>query len=154
MKNMTRITLDNLKSSPALCGDFNKMREEVIREVGENQNEVDRRLTEMILPNFIISVHMEKNREQYLKKKKKKTEQYLEKKKKKYLEKKRKKYLEKPLEKKREKYLEKKLDQYLEWKGKRYLNKALEKKKKRGPKKQFDSENINKNQEKEEDYSW
>lgn len=61
----------------------------MIREVVENQNEVDRRLNEMIiLPNFIITAQLEKNREQYLEKK------------------------------------------------------------------QFDSENINKNQEKEEDYSW
>jgi hypothetical protein len=41
-----------------------------------------------------------------------------------------------------------------------YLEQSLEKKKKRvalrivGPKKQFDSENTNKKQEKEEDYSW
>jgi hypothetical protein len=150
LTNITNITLDDLKTSPALCGDFNKIRDEVIREVGENQNEINRRLTEMILPNLVIRVH-----EEQFRKKKKKTEQYLEKKKKKYLEKKRKKYLKKALEKKREKYLEKKLEQYLERKGKRYLiNKALEKKKKKDPMKQFDSENINKNQEKEEDYSW
>jgi hypothetical protein len=62
---MTNITLDDLKSSPPLCGDFNNTREEVIREVGENENEVDRRLTERILPNFIIRLHVknEKKRE-------------------------------------------------------------------------------------------
>ncbi|XP_062176143.1 putative B3 domain-containing protein At1g05615 [Alnus glutinosa] len=64
MKNMTKITLDNLKSSPALCGDFNKMREEAIREVGDNPNEVDRRLTEMILPNLIMRLHVEKKNQE------------------------------------------------------------------------------------------
>jgi hypothetical protein len=61
---MNNITLDGLKSSPRLCGDFNKMREEVIREVGENQNEVDRRLTEMILPNFIMRLHVDKKNQE------------------------------------------------------------------------------------------
>jgi hypothetical protein len=49
---MTNIsTLDYLKS---LCGDFNKIREDVIRESGEDQNEVDRRLTERILLDLIV----------------------------------------------------------------------------------------------------
>jgi hypothetical protein len=128
---MTNITLDDVKSSTRLCGDFNKMREKVIREVGENQNEVDRQLTQRILPKFIIRLHMEKNREHYLEKK---VEQFPEKKRK------------QNLEKKREQNLEKK--------------KALEKKKKRvasrivDPKNQFYSEKVNQNQEKEEEDSW
>jgi hypothetical protein len=137
---MTNNTRDDLKkSSFPGSGEFNKIVEDAKRGAGEDQNEVERRLTEEILPNLIYSLHMDKrNREQYLKKIK--TEQYLEKK------------IEQFPEKKREQNLEKKREQYLE--------QSLEKKKKRvalrtvGPKKQFDSENTNKNQEKEEDYSW
>jgi hypothetical protein len=129
---MTNIsTLDDAKSSTRLCGDFNKMREEVIREVGENQNEVDRRLTERILPNFIIRLHMEKNREHYLEKK---IEQFQEKKRKQNLEKKKEQYLKKALEKKKKK--------------KRVAFRIVD------PKKQFYSEKVNKNQEKEEEDSW
>jgi hypothetical protein len=35
------ITLENLRDdSPAICGDFNKIKEEVIRAAGEDQNEI------------------------------------------------------------------------------------------------------------------
>ncbi|KAE8008249.1 hypothetical protein FH972_004779 [Carpinus fangiana] len=67
------ITLQDLRGdSPAICGggDFNKIKEEVIRAVGEDQNEVDRLLTEKILMEF-VQFHMKK-REPYLEKKKRK----------------------------------------------------------------------------------
>ena len=45
------ITLEDLRGdSPAICGDFNKIREEVIRDAGEDQNEVWRMLTGIIPP--------------------------------------------------------------------------------------------------------
>jgi hypothetical protein len=63
------ITLEDLRGdSPAICGDFNKIKEEVIRPVGEDQNEVERLLTERILMEF-VQFHMKK-REPYLDKKK------------------------------------------------------------------------------------
>jgi hypothetical protein len=64
------ITLEDLRGdSPAICGDFNKIKEEVIGAVGEDQNEVERLLTERILMEF-VQFHMKK-RELYLDKKKK-----------------------------------------------------------------------------------
>jgi hypothetical protein len=63
------ITLEDLRGdSPAICGDFNKIKEEVIRAVGENPNEVERLLTERILMEF-VQFHMKK-REPYMEKKK------------------------------------------------------------------------------------
>jgi len=92
-----------------------------------DQKELDLQLTEEMLPYLLCSLRMDKdNREQYLKNIKK-TEQYPEKK------------IEQFPEKKREQNLEKKKGVAL-----RIV----------GPKKQFDSENTKKNQEKEEDYSW
>jgi hypothetical protein len=45
------ITLEDLRGDcPAICGDFNKIREEVIRDAGEDQNEVCRMLTGIIPP--------------------------------------------------------------------------------------------------------
>jgi hypothetical protein len=44
------ITLEDLRGdSPAICGEFNKITEEVIRDAGEDQNEVCRMLTERVL---------------------------------------------------------------------------------------------------------
>ncbi|KAE8008250.1 hypothetical protein FH972_004780 [Carpinus fangiana] len=61
------ITLEDLRGgSPALCGHFNKIKEEVIRAVGENENEVEMLLTERILMEF-VQFHMKK-RKQYLEK--------------------------------------------------------------------------------------
>jgi hypothetical protein len=41
LRNMT-ITLEDLRGgSPARCGHFNKIKEEVIRDVGENENDVE-----------------------------------------------------------------------------------------------------------------
>jgi phosphoribosylanthranilate isomerase len=61
------ITLEDLRGrSPALCGHFNKIIEEVIRVVGENENEVEKLLTQMILMEF-VQFHMKK-RKQYLEK--------------------------------------------------------------------------------------
>jgi hypothetical protein len=132
---MTNITLDDLKKGyfPG-SGEFNKIVEDAKRGAGADQNEVDRRLTEMILLDLIIGRREKKNREQSLKKKKKK-------------KKKRKHNLEKPLKKKIEQCPEK-MEQSLEKKRKRVALRIV------GPKKQFESENTNKNQEKEEDYSW
>ena len=66
MGNMI-ITLEDLRGgSPALCGHFNKIREEVIRAVGENENEVEKLLTQRILMEF-VQFHMKK-RKQYLEK--------------------------------------------------------------------------------------
>ncbi|KAE8008253.1 hypothetical protein FH972_004783 [Carpinus fangiana] len=45
------ITLEDLRGdSPAMCGDFNKIREDVIRDAGEDPNEVWRMLTGIIPP--------------------------------------------------------------------------------------------------------
>ncbi|XP_059446362.1 B3 domain-containing protein At2g31420-like [Corylus avellana] len=64
------ITLEDLRGdSPDICGDFNKIKEEVIRAVGEDPNEVERLLTERILMEF-VQFHMKK-REPSLEKKKK-----------------------------------------------------------------------------------
>jgi hypothetical protein len=65
------ITLEDLRGdSPAICGDFNKIKEEVIRAAGGNPKEVERLLTEKILMEF-VQFHMKK-REPYLEKKKRK----------------------------------------------------------------------------------
>jgi CRISPR/Cas system CSM-associated protein Csm4 (group 5 of RAMP superfamily) len=93
-----------------------------------DQKELDLQLTEEMLPYLLCSLRMDKdNREQYLKNIKK-TEQYPE--------------------KKIEQFPEKKREQNLEKKKKGVALRIV------GPKKQFDSENTKKNQEKEEDYSW
>jgi hypothetical protein len=61
------ITLEDLRGgSPTLCGHFNKIREEVISTVGENEKEVEMLLTERILMEF-VQFHMKK-RKQYLEK--------------------------------------------------------------------------------------
>ncbi|XP_059447843.1 B3 domain-containing protein At1g05920-like [Corylus avellana] len=50
IEDMTIITLEDLRrDSLEICGDFNKIKEEVIRAVGGDQNEVDRLLTVRIL---------------------------------------------------------------------------------------------------------
>jgi hypothetical protein len=61
------ITLEDLRGdSHAICGDFNKIKEEVIRAAGGNPKEVERLLTERILMDF-LQFHMKK-RKQYLEK--------------------------------------------------------------------------------------
>jgi hypothetical protein len=61
------ITLEDLRAgSPTLCGHFNKIREEVISTVGENEKEVEMLLTERVLMEF-VQFHMKK-RKQYLEK--------------------------------------------------------------------------------------
>ncbi|XP_059448267.1 B3 domain-containing protein At1g05920-like [Corylus avellana] len=60
-------TLEDLRGdSPAIFGDFNKIKEEVIRAAGGNPNEVERLLTKRILMDF-LQFHMKK-RKQYLEK--------------------------------------------------------------------------------------
>jgi hypothetical protein len=64
---MPIITLEDMRSdSPGACGDFNKIKEEVITAVGEDQNEVDWLLTERILTGLD---EFYKKRKQYLEKK-------------------------------------------------------------------------------------
>jgi hypothetical protein len=61
------ITLEDLRGgSPTLCGHFNKIKEEVISTVGENEKEVEMLLTERILMEF-VQFHTKK-RKQYLEK--------------------------------------------------------------------------------------
>jgi hypothetical protein len=64
------ITLEDLRGdSPAICGDFNKIREEVIRDAGEDQNEVWRMLTERVLMG--LDEFYKKKRKQDLEKQRK-----------------------------------------------------------------------------------
>jgi hypothetical protein len=66
-EDMPIITLEDLRSnSPEICGDFNKIKEDVIRAVGEDQNKVDWLLTVRIL---IGLDELYKKRKQYLEKK-------------------------------------------------------------------------------------
>ncbi|KAE8022009.1 hypothetical protein FH972_007850 [Carpinus fangiana] len=59
LRNMT-ITLEDLRcDSPALCGHFNKIIEDVIRAVGETENEVEKLLTQMILME-LVQFHVKK----------------------------------------------------------------------------------------------
>jgi hypothetical protein len=70
------ITLEDLRGdSPAICGDFIKIREEVIREAGEDQNEVWRILTERVLMG--LDEFYKKKRKQDLEKQRKTLEFYL-----------------------------------------------------------------------------
>ncbi|XP_059448674.1 putative B3 domain-containing protein At5g35780 [Corylus avellana] len=62
------ITLEDLRGdSPAICEGFNKIKEEVIRAVGEDQNKVDRLLTQRILMG-LNKFYKKKRKQQYLEK--------------------------------------------------------------------------------------
>ena len=64
------ITLEDLRGdSPAICGDFNKMTEEAIRDAGEDQNEVWRMQTWRVLMG--LHEFYEKMRKQDLEKQRK-----------------------------------------------------------------------------------